>query len=223
LVTNDILASPAWRMRLPPSQEERRRIMMRDGVALVLVALIHILLFMALVISLQQARDRQGRGPIEQFLDLSLLRQPRTVPLTLAPPEDNEQNDVSAKPLTVIPPKPPVLEPPAAPPAAQPGDILNSIGRAIACGAGDFEYLTRQQQERCLHEPWQGVQMPNGTIVLLGPPRLAAPGPLQLSGAEALQHQAQQAPNCPIMLSGPCLADMFNGGGELAPGIPDPH
>jgi len=224
LVTDDILAYPARRMRLLPSQEERRRILVRDGVALVLVALIHILFFLALVISLEQVRERQGRrGPIEQFLDLSLLRQPRATPLNLTKPEDNEQNDVSAKPLTVIPPKPPVLEQQPVPPTAQSGDILNSIGRAIACGAGDFEYLTRQQQERCLHEPWQGVQLPNGTIVLLGPPRLAAPGPLQLSGAEALQRQSLTAPNCPIMVNTPCLADMFNGGGQLAPGIPDPH
>lgn len=224
MVTDDILAYPARRMRLLPSQEERRRILVRDGVALVLVALIHILFFLALVISLEQVRERQGRrGPIEQFLDLSLLRQPRATPLNLTKPEDNEQNDVSAKPLTVIPPKPPVLEQQPVPPTAQSGDILNSIGRAIACGAGDFEYLTRQQQERCLHEPWQGVQLPNGTIVLLGPPRLAAPGPLQLSGAEALQRQSLTAPNCPIMVNTPCLADMFNGGGQLAPGIPDPH
>jgi hypothetical protein len=222
LVTDDILAYPARRMRLLPSEEERRRIIVRDGVAMVLVALIHLLMFLALVISLQQARQGH-RGPIEQFLDLSLLRQPRATPLNLSKPEDNEDNDISAKPLTVIPPKPPVLEQQPTPPAAQPGDILNSIGRAIACGAGDFEYLTRQQQERCLREPWQGVQLPNGAIVLLGPPRLAAPGPLQLSGAEALQRQSQTAPNCPIMVNTPCLADMFNGGGQLAPGIPDPH
>ena len=224
-MTDDFLAYPARWMRLPPSEEERRRILVRDGVALVLVALIHILILLGLVISLEQARQRQGRrGPIEQMLDLSLLRQPRPTPLNLAKPEDNEQNDISAKPLTIIPPKPPVLElQQEAPPAAQPGDILNSIGRAIACGAGDFEYLTRQQQERCLHEPWQGLQLPNGTIVLLGPPRLAAPGPLQMTGADALQNQSRTAPNCPIMVNTPCLADMFNGGGQLAPGIPNPH
>ena len=223
-MTDDFLAYPARRMRLLPSQEERRRILVRDGFALMVVALIHILMFLALVISLEQVRERQGRrGPIEQFLDLSLLRQPRATPLNLTKPEDNEQDDISAKPLTIIPPKPPVLEQQQQALPAPPGDILNSIGRAIACGAGDFEYLTRTQQERCLHEPWQGVQLPNGTIVLLGPPRMAAPGPLQMSGAEALQRQSQTAPNCPIMVNTPCLADMFNGGGQLAPGIPDPH
>jgi len=223
-VTDDFLAYPARRMRLLPNEAERRRRLLRDGVALLVVLLVHIVIFFSLVISLEEARERQGRrGPIEQFLDLSLLRQPRATPLNLAQPDDNEQNDVSAKPLTVIPPKPPVIEQQAAPPVAQPGDILNSIGRAIACGAGNFEYLTRQQQARCLHEPWQGVEMPNGNIVLLAPPRQAAPGPLEMTGAEALQRQSQTAPNCPIMLNTPCLADMFNGGGQLAPGIPDPH
>jgi hypothetical protein len=224
LVTDNFLAYPSRRMRLLPSEAERRRILVRDGFALVVVALVHILIFFGLVISLEQVRERQGRrGPIEQFLDLSLLRQPRATPLNLAQPEDNEQNDVSAKPLTVIPPKPPVIEQQPSPPVAEPGDVLNSIGRAIACGAGNFEYLTKQQQARCLREPWQGVQMPNGTIVLLAPPREAAPGPLEMTGAEALQRQSQTAPNCPIMLNTPCLADMFNGGAQLAPGIPDPH
>jgi hypothetical protein len=151
------------------------------------------------------------------------LRQNHTAPPNLIPPEPNdEERDTAAKPLTVIPPKPPVLEQ-QQPPAAQPGDILNAIGQALACGASNFEYLTPRQQARCLHQPWQGLQLPNGTIVLAAPPRLDAPGPLQLTGAEALQHQSQTAPNCPIMLNTPCLADMFNGGGQLAPGVPDPH
>ncbi len=222
-MTDDFLAYPARRMRLLPSDEERRRILVRDGLAILLVALIHILIFLGLVISLEQARERQGRrGPIEQFLDLSLLRQPRATPLNLTQPQDNEQNDVSAKPLTVITPKPPVLELQPPPSTVQPGDILGSVGRAIACGAGNFEYLTRQQQERCLHEPWQGVQLPNGTIVLLAPPpNMATPGPLQMTGAEALRRQSQTAPNCPIMVNTPCLADMFDNGG--APGVPGPN
>ena len=60
-------------------------------------------------------------------------------------------------------------------------------------------------------------------MVLDAPSHLAAPGPLQMTGADSLRQQSQQAPNCPPMLNTPCMADMFNGGGQIAPGIPDPH
>lgn len=225
-MTNDILAYPARRMRLLPSEAERRRILLRDGIAWVLVGLIHLLIFLGLVISLEEARVRPGsRSGVETIFDLSLMRQNRILPLNLAPPVPNEdQRDISAKPLTVIPPKTPVIEvAPTAPPAPTPGDVLNSVGQYLACSAGIFEYLNRQQQARCLHQPWQGLQLPNGTIVLLPPSLQAAPGPLQMTGAEGLQRRSQTAPDCPIMVNTPCLSGMFNGGGQIAPGIPDPH
>ena len=214
MVIDDTLIYPARRGRRPLSEAERRRILARDGFAWALVALIHILMFFALVISLQQSRERQGRrGSVEQIFDLSMFRQNRTVPLNYAPPEPDVDRDISAKPLTVIPPKTPVIE--VAPPPASntPGDVLNSVGQYLACGASIFEYLTTQQQARCLQQPWQGVIMPNGAIVLLGPPQATAPGPMQFTGAEAQRRQSQQAPNCPMMLNTPCLADMFNGVG----------
>ena len=51
-MTNDILAYPARRMRLLPSEAERRRILVRDGIAWVLVYSIHLLIFLGLVILL---------------------------------------------------------------------------------------------------------------------------------------------------------------------------
>ncbi len=211
MLTDDILPYPAWRMRFVPSEAERRRIWLRDSIAWVLVALIHLVIFLILVVSLQQARDRQGRRtPIESILDLSLLKQNKATPLDVTKPEDNERDDVSAKPLTIMPPKPPIIEQ-ERPESAPPGDVLNSIGQALACGANSFEYLTPQQQARCLRQPWHGVIMPNGTIVLDAPNHSAVPGPLDMTGADSLRHQAQTAPNCPMMLNTPCLADMFNG------------
>ncbi|HEX2760092.1 MAG TPA: hypothetical protein VHM27_06235 [Rhizomicrobium sp.] len=226
MVTNDILAYPAYRIRRRLSDAERRRIIMRDGFAWAVVGLIHLIIFLGLVISLQQARVRPGsRNTVEQIFDLSLIRRNRTVPLNLAPPEPNEsERDISAKPLTVIPPKAPVIEvAPAVPPAATPGDVLNSIGQYLACSAGVFEYLDPRQQARCLHQPWQGLELPNGIIVLNPLRQEAAPG-LQVTGADALRRQTQTAPNCPILLNRPCLQDMFStGNAPIAPGIPDPH
>jgi hypothetical protein len=226
LVTNDILLSPSWRLRRAPSNEERRRRLVTDGVAWILVALIHLLIFLTLVISLEQARLRSGvRTPIESILDLSLLRRNNTRPMNLTQPEQNEEEpDISAKPLTVIPPKVPIIPPPETAQPARPGDVLNSVGQYLSCGAGNFENLTPAQQLRCRRQPWRAVQLPNGALVLDAQPRLADPGPqLHITGAEALGHQMQTNSGCPLMINMPCLQDMFTGNNSAAPGIPDPH
>ncbi len=217
MVTDDIFAYPDHRIRRRLTDAERRRILVRDSFAWTVVGLIHLIIFFGLVISLQQARHRPGGSDssAEQIFDLSMIRRNRTVPLNLAPPEPNQDKDISAKPLTVTPPTPPVFEvAPAAPPAPEPGDVLQSIGRYLACSAGIFEYLDPRQQARCLHQPWQGLELPNGVIVLNPGPQIqnAPSGGLQLSGADALRRQTQQGgSNCPIMINTPCLADMFNG------------
>ncbi len=214
MVTDDILAYPGFRTRRRLSDAERRRLVARDGFAWAVVGLIHLMMFLGLVISLQQARVRPGRpsSTVEQIFDLSLIRRNRAVPLNLAPPEPNQERDVSAKPLTVIPPKTPVIE--VVPSALTDGDVLQGIGRYLACSAGIFEYLDPRQQARCQHQPWQGLELPNGMIVL-NPGAQIQPAPsggLQLSGADALRRQTQQGgSNCPIMVNTPCLADMFNG------------
>lgn len=218
MITEDILAYPALRRRRPLTEAERRRLLARDTFAWAVVGLIHLMILFGLVISLQQARVRPGSrndSTIERIFDLSLIRRNRSVPLNLAPPAPNMDQDISAKPLTVIPPKAPVFEvAPAAPPAPTEGDVLNSIGQYLACSAGIFEYLDPRQQARCLHQPWQGLELPNG-IIVLNPGAQIQQGPsgqLQLSGADALRRQTQQGgSNCPIMINTPCLADMFNG------------
>lgn len=216
MVTDDILAYPDYRNRRQLSEAERRRLLARDGFAWTMVGLIHLMIFLGLVTSLQQARVRPGsrNNTVEQIFDLSLVRRNRAVPLNLAPPEPNQDRDVSAKPLTVIPPKTPVIEmAPAAPPAPTDGDVLQSIGRYLACSAGIFEYLDPRQQARCLHQPWQGLELPNGMIVLNPGPQLrASPGFQVTTGADTLRRQTQQGgSNCPVMINTPCLADMFNG------------
>ena len=189
-----------------------------------MVAIIHLVIFFTLVISLQQNYDRLGRrGTVETILDLSILNRNNAPKVTLVRP-DNEKDDkdISAKPLTVIPPVPviPKMEP-AAPTA---GDILAGIGQFLACGASSFEYLNPLQQLNCRRIPWQAMQMPNGSLVLSPLPQLViqqtAP---QFGGAQAQLHQSQTGSGCPIMLNGPCMSDLFTGNNSRAPGIPDPH
>jgi hypothetical protein len=222
LVTDDILAYP--RLRFLPSNAERRRLLIRDILSWILVAIIHLLFLMTLVISLQQNRDRLGRrGPIETMLDLTLLNRANAPQVNVIRPDvQNQQDrDTSAKPLTVIiPPVPVITETPAAP---APGDVLNSVGEFLACGASNFEYLNSAQQARCPRQPWQGLQLPNGTIVLNPLPRAIIQQQPQFTGAEALNRQMRTNSGCPIMLNTPCLQDMFSGNNSIAPGIPDPH
>jgi hypothetical protein len=222
LVTDDILAYP--RLRFLPSNAERRRLLIRDILSWILVAIIHLLFLMTLVISLQQNSDRLGRrGPIETMLDLTLLNRANAPQVNVIRPDvQNQQDrDTSAKPLTVIiPPVPVITETPAAP---APGDVLNSVGEFLACGASNFEYLNSAQQARCPRQPWQGLQLPNGTIVLNPLPRAIIQQQPQFTGAEALNRQMRTNSGCPIMLNTPCLQDMFSGNNSIAPGIPDPH
>ena len=103
MVIDDFLAHSLSRSRAR-SREERRRIYIRDAISWTLVALIHLLFFMTLVISLQQNNERRGRrGPIETMLDLTLLNRNNAPPLTIIKPdvENDRDNDLSAKPLTV--------------------------------------------------------------------------------------------------------------------------
>jgi hypothetical protein len=217
LVTDDILANPDFRMRLRLSDAERRRILLRDTLAWAIVALIHFIFFLVLVISLQQAHDRIGRrSAMETILDFSMLNR-NSVPLDeQLRREESKEPDLSAKPLTVIP-KPPVIEQENAP--ATPGDVLKSIGQALACGASNFEYLNKAQQARCPRQPWMAARRPDGTIVMDAPPKVPLPQ-LHLTGAEELGRQMQTNSGCPIMLNTPCLDDMFTGNNSHNPGTP---
>ena len=115
-------------------------------------------------------------------------------------------------------PKPPVIEEQQNGPAA-PGDVLKSIGEALACGASNFEYLNKAQQARCPRQPWMAARRPNGTIVLDAPPKAPLPQ-LHLTGAERMGKQMRQNSGCPIMINTPCLHDMFTGNNSATPGAP---
>jgi hypothetical protein len=222
LLADDSLAFPGRQGR-SRNPEERRRLAIRDTLSWAAVALVHVVFLSLLVISLEQNRNRIGhRGPVETMLDLTMSHLNNAPEMDEIKPLDLKSPDVdtSAKPLTVIPPPVTVIPEQKGGPA--PGDVLNSIGQALACGASNFENLNRAQQAHCRRQPWQGVILPNGTIVLDAPQK-APPPQIQLSGAQALQKQMQTNSGCPIMSNMPCLDDMFSGNNSRAPGIPDPH
>jgi hypothetical protein len=223
LVTDDILAFPGSR-GIPLSPEERRRRLVRDAFSWAVVAIIHVVFFLTLVFSLQQVRQRgSSRTAIETILDLSLMHRNNAPEVTLIRPDQEKSNDrdISAKPLTVIPPMPviPELEP-AAPTK---GDILNMVGQFLACGASSFEYLNSAQQIRCQRQPWQAVMLPNGSLVLNALPQVIIQTQPQFAGADALGRQMRTGSGCSMMVNMPCLDDLFSGQNSRAPGIPNPN
>ena len=222
MVTDDVLAFAPTGVRRLPSDEERRRILIRDAVSWALVAVIHLIMFFSLVISLEQARSRLGtRGAVETMLDLTLLHRNNAPLVNLSRPDtQKEDRDISAKPLTVIPPVPVPLLAPSQP---EPGDVLGNVGRYLACGANSFEYLNPAQQARCTRQPWQAVLLPNGSLVLNALPHLVIQDTGEdHSGAAELTRRSRQA-GCPVMLNTPCLDDVISGNRNVAPGIPAPN
>ena len=224
MVTHDVLFAPAG-VRRRRSDAERRRLLIRDLVSWALVLLIHLIIFFSLVISLEQVRERRGtKGAVETILDLSLLHRNNAPLVNVTRPDTEKQDrDISAKPLTVIPPVP------LAPPVIEeqkptPGDILGNVGRFLACGASSFEYLNPAQQARCTRQPWQALELPNGTLVLNTLPRLMIQdtGQPDNSGAAAARRQAQN-PGCGFLVNTPCLDDVISGNRNVAPGIPAPN
>jgi hypothetical protein len=190
----------------PPA--EPRRAAIKRAVSWVLVVLVHLVFMAMLTLQFIQEQRVGRRGAIETILDLSLFHNSNAPPVTFIQPQVQSATppQVTAAPILITPPKPVPEE--NAP--ARPGDVLKSIGEALACGASNFENLTDQQRARCRHEPWLPRKLPNGTIVLDAPPKEAQPE-IHLSGAEAARREMEVAPPCPILQQAPCVDDIIKG------------
>jgi hypothetical protein len=185
-----------------PSEEDRR-LFLRRLIAWGLVALIHVFLLSILVVDQHHWRELAFRRPVETILDLTRLPKGAAPPIEMiqpivpraAPPV------VTTAPVIVVPPPP---NSQIAPPQT-PADILKAIGEALSCGAENFENLTEAERTRCKHEPWVARKLPNGTIVLEAQAPQAIQPPAGLSGADAMRHEMQTAPGCPILANVPCM------------------
>ena len=187
------------------SNEEERRLLIRRVISWTLVGLIHVLLLSLFI--LDQIRERSlmvRREPVETILDLSRLPAGNAPPIRLIKPEvpTAVAPVITTAPVIVVPPTNPDEVVPQTP-----ADILKVLGEALSCGAENFENLTQAERARCRTEPWIARKLPNGTIVLeaANPSPFAPPPQPKLSGADAMRHQMQTAPPCPIMVNTPCL------------------
>ena len=93
------------------------------------------------------------------------------------------------------------------PQAQAPTGDLSGVGRALACGASSYEYLTAQQREGCRRRPWDFVRKADGTIVL-DVPKPVEPPP---SIADISRHIQQTQPTCPLLANTPCLNKIIHG------------
>jgi hypothetical protein len=194
----------------PLTNEEERRQFVRRAISWALVVLVHVLLLAMMALDQYHWRSLALRKPgNELILDLSQAPRSEAPPVQLIQPIVPRASapEITTAPVIVVPPPPPNSQAPPLPQA--PADILKAIGEALSCGAENFENLTQAERNRCKREPWIARKLPNGTIVLeAAAPSPFAPAPTvpKISGGEALRHELQTAPPCPIMVANiPCM------------------
>lgn len=184
------LSTPhALTARLRASEAERERLLKRLGAGIA-VAVVHAL-FLALLLAASHVRETAPKTPKEVLLLLPPLQQKAIQP-ALPPVALPEERPVNIPPTIAITPPPPAT---TAPP--KPGDILQAIGKELACGAGPWEHLTQAERETCKRQPWHSKKNAKGVIVLDVPPSSAPPDDT-LSGIDAVTQG--------IKTSDPCLA-----------------
>ena len=144
--------------RLRAAALERERMLKRLGAGAAVI-LVHILIVMTLLTAGQLGIFRE--------------RKEHEVMLLLPPPP---QNRVNVRPVVpVIPLVSPKLEelprstitvPVPKTQEKTQGDVLEAIGKELACGAGPYEHLSQQEREACKRQPWKFKKNAKGVIVL---------------------------------------------------------
>ena len=173
--------------RARANEAERERYLKRVGAG-VAVVLVHILFLLALFTAGHIATLRHKAEPKEVFL-------------LFPPPQLHQHNQVTPLPIpTVVPkeieaPPPTITVPQTKPQEHAPGDVMEAIGKELACGAGPYEHLSQAEREVCKRQPWKFKKTAKGVIVLDTvdkPPVPEAPA----SGADAELHIQQTADPC---------------------------
>src|SRR5262249_9664057 len=135
--------------RARASEAERERLLKRIGAGIAVV-LVHIVILLALFTAGQIAALRHRAQPQEVLL---LFPPPakqikNTAPIPITPailPRDQEE----APKFTITVPTPKTPE------TQKPGDVMQAIGKELACGAGPWEHLSQAEREACKRNPWK--------------------------------------------------------------------
>jgi len=171
-------------------REGDRERYLKRGTAWLAVALVHVLFVLALLTAghvRQIARVKPheiffiippARTKVERLPAVEVTPEVRVAPL---PQQLNT--------ITLPPPKPQQALP------VPQGDVMQAIGKELACGAGPYEHLTQSQREACRRQPWRFHKNAHGVIVMdtsQPPPPAEEP----TSGADEQLHIQQTADPC---------------------------
>jgi hypothetical protein len=174
--------------RLRANEAERERMMKRLGAGIA-VALVHVLILMLLLTASHFGAFTSG-GPKEVILLLPPLQpNAKSVGPAVPLPKAGTQSIPNYNSITI----------PAPPPSAaqKPGDVMQAIGKELACGAGPYEHLTQKERDDCKRHPWNWKRNEKGVIVLDVPSK-APPPDEPIAGIDEVTKT--------INTSDPCLA-----------------
>jgi len=166
-------------------EDDRERYLKRAG-AWLAVALVHVL-FIAAILTAGHVRQIVHATPREVFFIFPPLR---TQAEHLPPVEVTPSVRLLSVPqrlntITLPPPRPQT-------PSQSQSDVMQAIGKELACGAGPYEHLTQAQREACKRQPWRFKKNARGVIVM----DTAPPPEEQTSGADQQLHIQQTADPC---------------------------
>jgi hypothetical protein len=181
--------SHALTARLSASEAERERTLKRVGAGIA-VALVHVL-FLAVLLTAARVSEGTHRGPQEVIYILPPLPPKATRP-ALPPVVLPAERPVNIPPTISVEPPPPAIVP-------KPGDVMQAIGRELACGAGPWEHLTQAEREVCKRQPWHTKKNAKGVYVLDVPSQQPSQPADTLSGIDAIAKT--------LKTSDPCLAE----------------
>jgi hypothetical protein len=173
--------------------------------ALLAVALVHLVLISLLVIPPTRLPVAHPRPALEVPLILAPISQPATAPpkvINAKPKEKERAKPIELPtPITILPPPPQATSEPNA---------LRALGTALSCGASRYEYLSVAEKKLCHRAPWT---MPKDKSLFA-----VVPPPIELSdhltGAEAEARIRDTASPCPPTNTGlPCIDEIIHGKG----------
>ncbi len=167
-------------------EDDRERYLKRGG-AWLAVVLVHVLFVMA-ILTAGHIRQLVRPTPREVFFVLPPLNKKVEIPTVVVTP---------AVRLSPVPQRLNTITLPPPRPQTQPqtqGDVMQAIGKELACGAGPYEHLTQAQREACRRQPWRFKKNAHGVIVM----DTSAPPPPEepTSGADEQLHIQQTADPC---------------------------
>jgi len=169
-------------------REGDRERYLKRGTAWLAVALVHVLFVLA-ILTAGHIPTLVRVKPQEVFFILPPL-QSKTVRLPTVEVTPAVRLSPAPQRLNTI-----TLPPPR--PQTQPqtqGDVMQAIGKELACGAGPYEHLTQAQREACRRQPWRFKKNAHGVIVM---DTSQQPPPEEpTSGADEQLHIQQTADPC---------------------------